>query len=179
MYALLVFAERINDDAMWPLKYGSSSNLSHPASQKNVESPAPLLDAAIHRSSSSLLQVEEQPTNASGDHARNSQLDLSTSTPVTHRKSDESLGLATVPVTTAIATYARRPVPSEPIVPRGDLSVVSPPHSRNPGPVKARQSLVTAFRSVCPARGDDLDRVPDIESLLLAATNIIYRVPQT
>ncbi|XP_030569333.1 gamma-tubulin complex component 2 homolog isoform X3 [Drosophila novamexicana] len=124
MYALLVFAERINDDAMWPLKYGSSSNLSHPASQKNVESPAPLLDAAIHRSSSSLLQVEEQPTNASGDHARNSQLDLSTSTPVTHRKSDESLGLATVPVTTAIATYARRPVPSEPIVPRGDLSVI-------------------------------------------------------
>ncbi|EDW66093.1 gamma-tubulin complex component 2 homolog isoform X1 [Drosophila virilis] len=124
MYALLVFAERINDDAMWPLKYGSSSNLSHPASQKNVESPAPLLDAATHRSSSSLLQVEEQPTNASGDHARNSQLDLSTSTPVTHRKSDESLGLATVPVTTAIATYARRPVPSEPIVPRGDLSVI-------------------------------------------------------
>lgn len=110
MYALLVFAERINDETMWQSKYsgGNNSNLN---SNKNPEISAPLHDSEL------------------GSKCVRKSLDLSTSTPVSRRLPEDTPALSTINATSAPTTYTRRAIPNalnakDHFAQRGDLSVV-------------------------------------------------------
>ncbi|EDW06103.2 gamma-tubulin complex component 2 homolog isoform X1 [Drosophila mojavensis] len=110
MYALLVFAERINDETMWQSKYsgGNNSNLN---SNKNPEISAPLHDSEL------------------GSKCVRKSLDLSTSTPVSRRLPEDTPALSTINATSAPTTYTRRAIPNalnakDHFAQRGDLSVI-------------------------------------------------------
>lgn len=111
MYALLVFAERINDETMWQSKYSGGIN-SNPNSNKNPEISAPLHDSEL------------------GNKCVRKTLDLSTSTPVSRRLPEDTPALSTINATSAPTTYSRHAVPNlqnskDHFGQRGDLSVVS------------------------------------------------------
>lgn len=110
MYALLVFAERINDETMWPSKFSGSNN-SNLNSNRNPEMPASLQESEL------------------GSRCLRKSLDLSTSTPVSRRLSEDAPVLSTNNATSAPTTYSRRPLPTlhnpkDHLAQRGDLSVV-------------------------------------------------------
>ncbi|KAH8274889.1 hypothetical protein KR044_009347, partial [Drosophila immigrans] len=116
MYALLKFTERIAQDTTWLSNASEDYSMAPPPSSKMLHNYLETISIGSGISSNSAVSLADELHP--GARVRKS-LDLSTSTPVTSRKPDES------PCPDSL--FARRPSPTVPpeSTARGDLSVVS------------------------------------------------------
>ncbi|KAH8386582.1 hypothetical protein KR093_001330, partial [Drosophila rubida] len=143
MYALLKFTERIAQDTAWLANASEDYTMPPPTGNKLLHNY--LETMSIGGSTLSLNADELHP----GARARKS-LDLSTSTPVTSRKPDESPCPDTL--------FARRPSPTVPTESsaRGDLSVSNRSANRSSLSVNGNNHSGTAFKNAA----DNTNSVP-------------------
>ncbi|KAH8396173.1 hypothetical protein KR222_004543, partial [Zaprionus bogoriensis] len=136
MYALMVFSERMSDDNTWASSSSSRQCLEMPPpATATAASTATATASSLGHKTSHMQAVLEHiggSTNSLAEeqlHVARSRksLDLSTSTPVTSRKTDLSPTHSTGAAIGGASMFGRRPTPSasDQIAPRGDLSVVS------------------------------------------------------